>query len=134
MSSHTTQSARTCMLTSLSTQVVAYNKMDVPDASDYWPDMRELLINEEGIQPEDCLAISAVAGHGTTELVRRVRARLDELPAQVIVLAARTANVIGAGVLICGGCLVLSVAAGHGTMELVRCSGPRLDKQLAQID
>ena len=63
-------------------QVVAYNKMDVPDASDYWPDLRELLL-AEGIADEDCLAISAVAGQGTVELIRRVRALLEQLPAQV---------------------------------------------------
>ena len=53
--------------------------MDVPDASDYWPDLREMLL-AEGIAPEDCLAISAVAGQGTVELIRRVRALLEELP------------------------------------------------------
>ena len=63
-------------------QVVAYNKMDVPDASDYWPDMRELL-QQEGVDAEDIVSVSAVSGQGVPELVRRVRARLEELPNEV---------------------------------------------------
>ena len=63
-------------------QVVAYNKMDVPDASDYWPDMRELL-QQEGVDAEDIVSVSAVSGQGVPELVRRVRARLEELPHEV---------------------------------------------------
>ena len=31
-------------------QVVAYNKMDVPDASDYWPDMRDLLLAKQELR------------------------------------------------------------------------------------
>ncbi len=27
-------------------QVVAYNKMDVPDSSDYWDDIREQLVSQ----------------------------------------------------------------------------------------
>lgn len=60
-------------------QVVAYNKMDVPDSSDYWEDVREGLA-AEGVPPGSIFAISAVSGRGVTELVRAVRVVLDGLP------------------------------------------------------
>lgn len=60
--------------------VVAYNKMDIPDSSDYWEDVRASLLRDHGVAPEDCMAISAVTGQGTTELVRRLHALLDTLP------------------------------------------------------
>ncbi|KAL4858432.1 putative GTP-binding protein [Chlorella vulgaris] len=62
-------------------QVIAYNKVDVPDSSDYWEDVREALA-AEGVPPESCFAISAVSGRGVTELVRAVRTVLDALPAE----------------------------------------------------
>lgn len=37
-------------------QIVAYNKMDVPDSSDYWEDVREQLAGE-GVPPADIYAI-----------------------------------------------------------------------------
>lgn len=61
-------------------QVVAYNKMDVPDSSDYWDEIRQGL-NDRGVENENILAISAVAQIGVTEVVRRVRSVLDDLPA-----------------------------------------------------
>lgn len=64
-------------------QVVAYNKMDIPDSSDYWEDVRASLLRDHGVAPEDCMAISAVTGQGTTELVRRLHALLDTLPESV---------------------------------------------------
>ncbi|PSC71478.1 GTP-binding chloroplastic [Micractinium conductrix] len=60
-------------------QMVAYNKMDVPDSSDYWEDIKEQLV-AEGVPAGDIYAISAVSGRGVTELVRAVRAMLDTLP------------------------------------------------------
>jgi hypothetical protein len=42
-------------------QVVAYNKVDVPDSSDYWEDVREALA-AEGVPPESCFAIRCVWG------------------------------------------------------------------------
>ena len=60
-------------------QVVAYNKMDVPDSSDYWDEISKGL-KERGVEEHNMLAISAVAQAGVTELVRRVRTVLDELP------------------------------------------------------
>jgi hypothetical protein len=43
------------------TQVVAYNKMDVPDSGDYWTDIRDELIGR-GVPAEDVFGISAVSG------------------------------------------------------------------------
>lgn len=60
-------------------QVVAYNKIDVPDSGDYWDEIRESLITQYKVPPEDVLAISAVTGQGVTDLVRRARGMLDAL-------------------------------------------------------
>ena len=62
--------------------------MDVPDASDYWLDMAELL-QQEGVAAGDILSVSAVSGQGVPELVRRVRARLEELPKEVSAVTGR---------------------------------------------
>ena len=62
-------------------QVVAYNKMDVPDSSDYWEDVRAGLI-QRGVAEVDILAISAATAKGVTEIVRRSRQVLDALPAE----------------------------------------------------
>lgn len=68
-------------------QIVAYNKMDVPDSSDYWEDVREQLAGE-GVAQDAVFAISAVSGRGVTELVRAVRALLDTLPEEEVEEAA----------------------------------------------
>lgn len=60
-------------------QVVAYNKMDVPDSSDYWDDIKEGLL-QRGVAEEDIVAISAVSGQGVVDLVRRSRVVLKNLP------------------------------------------------------
>lgn len=62
-------------------QIVAYNKMDVPDSSDYWDEIREGLL-ARGVAEDDVIAISAVSGRGVTDIVRRVRTVLDALPAE----------------------------------------------------
>ena len=62
-------------------QVVAYNKMDVPDSSDYWDEI-QVGLRERGVLDEDILAMSAVAQVGVSEVVRRVRRVLDDLPAE----------------------------------------------------
>lgn len=62
-------------------QVVAYNKMDVPDSSDYWDEIRAGL-RERGVLEEDILPMSAVAQVGVSEVVRRVRCVLDDLPVE----------------------------------------------------
>jgi 50S ribosomal subunit-associated GTPase HflX len=70
------------------TQVIAYNKMDLPDASDYLDEVMDYM-KARGLPAEDVVAISAVTGRGVTDLVRRVRARLDELPEEVGLHAIR---------------------------------------------
>ena len=60
-------------------QIVAYNKMDVPDSSDYWDEIKEGLL-ARGVSEEDIIGISAVTGRGVTDIVRRSRAVLDALP------------------------------------------------------
>lgn len=60
-------------------QIIAYNKIDVPDSADYWEDIREGLI-ARGARPEDMFPISAVAQKGVEDLVRSVRKALDLLP------------------------------------------------------
>jgi len=60
-------------------QVVAYNKMDVPDSSDYWDDIREALLSL-GVFRDNIIPISAATGRGVTELVRRARQVLASLP------------------------------------------------------
>lgn len=62
-------------------QVVAYNKMDVPDSSDYWDEI-QVGLRERGVLDQDILAMSAVAQVGVSEVVRRVRRVLDGLPAE----------------------------------------------------
>lgn len=60
-------------------QVVAYNKMDLPDSSDYY-DLVSEYFAEHGMEPP--IPISAATGRGVVDLVRRVRAVLDALPPQ----------------------------------------------------
>ena len=74
--------ATTPTLCILLSQVIAYNKMDTPASSDYWQDIRESLV-AEGVPQENIVAISAVAGSGVLELVRRTRAVLEALPTDV---------------------------------------------------
>jgi len=65
-------------------QIVAYNKMDVPESSEFWEDVHEGLI-ARGAHPDRILALSAVTGTGVTELVRGVHALLDVLgPAPLV--------------------------------------------------
>ena len=64
-------------------QIVAYNKMDIPESSDYWEDVREGLLTA-GVPETDILSISAVSGQGVVNLVRHVRALLDALPTQTV--------------------------------------------------
>ena len=64
-------------------QIVAYNKMDVPDSSDYWQDMRHSL-EAAGVPSHLMCAISAATGQGVIDLVRLVHTALDELPAEVM--------------------------------------------------
>ena len=51
-------------------QVIAYNKVDVPDSGDYVDDVRQLLQEHCGVAPESVVPISAVTGEGVMTLVR----------------------------------------------------------------
>ncbi len=57
-------------------QIVALNKMDLPEARAIWPEV-ERAMRARG---QEAFAISAVTGEGVTALMRRVAARLAELP------------------------------------------------------
>ena len=59
-------------------QVVAYNKIDVPDSGDYFDFVREELLSE-GVPVENIFAISAATGQGVLDLVRKVRQVVDDL-------------------------------------------------------
>ncbi len=60
-------------------QVIAYNKIDLPDSGDYIDEVREFLLGN-GLAEEDVHAISAVTGQGVQGIVRRAREVLDQLP------------------------------------------------------
>lgn len=75
-------------------QVVAYNKIDVPDSGDYIDDVREFLLSE-GVPAEDFFAISAATGTGVLDLVRRVHKVLDALPMQVRLLSGNMWHSMG---------------------------------------
>ena len=60
-------------------QVIAYNKIDVPDSGDYIEEVREFLLGN-GLAEEDVHSISAFTGQGVLGIVRRARAVLDQLP------------------------------------------------------
>ena len=63
-------------------QIVVYNKMDVSESADYWPDIQQSL-ETVGIAQHLMCPISAVSGQGVLDLIRMVHAALDELPARV---------------------------------------------------
>ena len=60
-------------------QVVAYNKVDLPDSGDYWEIVRDVLTDELGMSAERVFPVSAATGRGVAELVRGVRALLANL-------------------------------------------------------
>jgi GTP-binding protein len=57
-------------------QIVAFNKIDLPQARELWPLVRDAL---EG-RGHEVLAISGLAREGTRELVNRAAQRLSEIP------------------------------------------------------
>lgn len=57
-------------------QIVALNKLDLPQAQEIWPDVEQALA-EKGVP---VLAISAVTGENVQQLLYRVKETLDELP------------------------------------------------------
>ncbi|MCB0132082.1 MAG: Obg family GTPase CgtA, partial [Caldilineaceae bacterium] len=58
-------------------QIVAFNKMDLPDAQARWPEVEEA-VTRLGLP---VLAISAVTRDNVEQLLYRTQAMLDELPA-----------------------------------------------------
>lgn len=58
-------------------QVVALNKIDLPEVAEQWPRIKEELKARGVLEP---LAVSALTGEGVQTLLRRVVAMLDELP------------------------------------------------------
>ncbi|RLC95411.1 MAG: Obg family GTPase CgtA [Chloroflexi bacterium] len=65
-------------------QLAAFNKMDMPEVRERWPEIKAAL-EEQGYP---CLAISALARDGTRELLYRAARMLAELPAEETSLAA----------------------------------------------
>lgn len=61
-------------------QVVAVNKMDVPEVREQWPALQSAL-KAAGV--EEPMAISAATGEGTRHLLRRVATVLEETPPPV---------------------------------------------------
>mgnify|MGYP006288905851 FL=1 len=59
-------------------QIVAYNKMDLPDVADGWPQVKDAL-EARGYEVH---AISAVAGTNVRQLLYRAKQILDDLPAE----------------------------------------------------
>lgn len=78
-----------CPLTAKNRQIVAYNKMDVPDSSDYWEDVREQLA-AEGVPADAVFAIRqagmrrclVVAGALQIRFVRLTCAGISFLPGE----------------------------------------------------
>lgn len=69
-------------------QVIAYNKMDLADSSDYLEEVQEYM-ERQGLDPADVVAISAVTGRGVLDLVRRIRQVLDAVGEEVPSLCLR---------------------------------------------
>ena len=67
-------------------QIVAYNKMDIPDSSDYWQDIQNSL-EAAGVPLDQMCAMSAATGQGVIDLVKLVHTALDELPTEVALCA-----------------------------------------------
>ncbi|MDE3090927.1 MAG: Obg family GTPase CgtA, partial [Chloroflexota bacterium] len=57
-------------------QIVALNKIDLPDAQARWTQVQKAM-SKRGV---DAYAISAATGQGVRELLRAVAAQLDEIP------------------------------------------------------
>lgn len=51
-------------------EIVAYNKVDVPDSGEYIEEVRKLLHEVCGVPPQSVVPISAVTGEGVVGLVR----------------------------------------------------------------
>ena len=54
-------------------QLIAYNKIDLPDSGEYVDDVKELLAEQCGVAPSCVYPISSAAGEGVLDLVRSSR-------------------------------------------------------------
>jgi len=63
---------------------VAFNKMDLPEVRERWPQVRRAL----AARGAEALAISAATGEGVHELLKRAVERLDEQPATLPLASA----------------------------------------------
>ncbi len=61
-------------------QVVALNKIDLPEVRDRWPEIQKMLKKRGKVAPENLFAISAITGEGIQELLWRAYQRLAETP------------------------------------------------------
>jgi hypothetical protein len=98
-------------------QVVAYNKIDLPDSGDYIEEVHGFLLGR-GLAPEDVHAMSAVTGQGVLGVVRRARELLDQLPSEVSPSLAATPCVRAeagscSGGFACSRCGERAARAGH---------------------
>jgi GTP-binding protein len=70
-------------------QIVAFNKMDIPEVREKWPQVRDALVEAGyGVYP-----ISAATGEGVWELMRAVAALLQEMPKELPPLEEEVAPV-----------------------------------------
>ncbi len=61
-------------------QLVAFNKIDMPAAGEEWPAVKEALEKGAAGRPYPAMAISALTGENTRELLYRVARMLEEAP------------------------------------------------------
>jgi GTP-binding protein len=61
-------------------QVVAFNKMDLTEVQERWPEIQQQLIKRAHLKKEDVFAVSAATGEGVRDLLYRAEARLIETP------------------------------------------------------
>jgi GTPase len=113
-------------------QVVAYNKVDLPDSADYFADVAAHLTGD-GLDPADIIAVSAATGTGAVDLVRRVRAKLAALPVTPgPVRATDAVNAVAPPKKVAGlGEWTIDWAGATRTWTV---SGPGLDRFVAQTN
>jgi len=73
-------------------EIIAYNKMDIPDSSDYFDIVKEFLM-EEGVPEESIFAMSAATGKGVEPVVRAARRALEALGPKEIAYTTDALNI-----------------------------------------
>lgn len=61
-------------------QLVAFNKIDMPQAEERWPEVQEALADAAGSRGVPAMAISALTGENTRQLLYRTAEMLEALP------------------------------------------------------